>query len=105
VALAASCRIGDMMDNNRQGARGTEAYAGSRKNLASLPGFVNFGQPWPLLEEFAVEGEHMPGRADIRVLEDAGLISEAQFSGAIMWRITGRGRKWLEETARHPQGR
>jgi hypothetical protein len=45
----------------------------------------------------------MPGRADIRALEDAGL-REAQCSGAITWRITGRGRKWREETARPPQG-
>jgi hypothetical protein len=97
-----------MMDNtsdkNRQGARSVGACAGSQKKPASLPGSVNFGQPCPLLEEFAVEGEHMPGRADIRALEDAGLISQAQFFGAITWRITGRGRKWLEETARQSQG-
>jgi hypothetical protein len=33
-------------------------------------------------------------------LEDAGLIEEAAFfgGGAMTWRITDRGKKWLEET-------
>jgi hypothetical protein len=51
---------------------------GEPKNPASLPGSVNFGQPCPLLEEFRVEGEHMPGRADIRALQDAGRVEVGQ---------------------------
>ena len=65
-----------MMDNisnkNRQGARSAEACAGSQKDPASLLGSVKF---WTALP---VEGEHMPGWAV--ALEDAGLISEAEFS-------------------------
>ncbi len=50
-------------------ARGVPKLARGAKKTA---GVCEFWTALPLLEEFAVEGEHMPGRADIRTLEDAG---------------------------------
>jgi hypothetical protein len=58
------------------------SLCGEPKKPGIAAGVCEFWTAMPLLEEFAVEGEHMPGRADIRVLEDAGLISEAQ----VLWR-------------------
>jgi hypothetical protein len=59
-------------------ARGVPKLARGAKKSGIAAGFCEFRTALPLLEEFPVEGEHMPGRADIRALQDAGRVEVGQ---------------------------